>query len=411
MHNRKGKKGCYGCSSDRFNSCKDKPTYECCCSEGPCGPQGEPGCTGPQGTQGQPGPIGPTGPAGTGGSCFMIPGCDEVKCIQGSIGPTGVAGPNSSDMFCATVVPGGIYPTEYNVMFKCFFDGPPVVLASSDEPATVDDVSYRHTVLSGGPEFMNFVAIGCVCPVDAYVISRSYPNTLLKINAATGELIEKISFILMDNGSAFASFGHALAADPTTKEIYAVVSIGSHVGPPPFSSFKLIKIDVATKTAKVVYGLGDRFSSITFDSTGQLWGVVGNAAADQGSPDFGRGDLYKIDKNTGVTTKIADLSEGLGQAFHVIGFNPDDNLLYHIYGNDTVSTLESWDPANPLNLPVFIADVDDISQWSGLAYNKDGEFLANNISLGFHALSTSGVATNLGGPLASPTRGLALITH
>lgn len=377
---------------------------------GPTGPTGTTGPTGPTGETGSTGSTGSTGPTGPAGdSAFSINGCNQIRVIHGNVGPTGVPGPNSSSEFSASVT--GVAPTEYTVTFSFFFNGPPVVLASSNDPATVVNVTYNQALLYGGDQFMNFMAIGCRMDMDAYVIARFLPNTLFRLNPATGQVVETIVFNLLNGVTPVSGGGQALALDPISGYLYAVVSLGMPADPAPISSYALIRIDLATNDANVVYGLGDRFSSITFDSSGQLWGVLGNAAADIGSPDLGRGDLYQIDKNTGITTKIADLSEGVGNAFHVIGYNPDDGLIYHIYGNTPFSTLETWDPANPVNPPVYVADVNAETAWAGMTYNMFGDFLATDISIGFHTISSTGTLTYLGPPLADVARGLALIIN
>jgi len=424
-------KKCYTvCNRYSKNSCYDTCSCSKCCNKSCVGPTGKDGNTGPTGStgpigargpQGEQGPTGPTGPQGlqgedgptgaTGDSCFRIPECEKPCILHGSIGPTGEILANSSEGWTVEVQAGPT-GTEYNIIFEKFFDGPPVVIASSNEPATLFNTTYRDALLVGGDSLMNFIAIGCPCDFEVWSIEHNISNTLRKIDAPTGDIIDTVNFVVYENASNIGSvYGHALAADPTNNDLYAVVTPTSGVA--PIDDYRLIKFrDSTYAEADVIYKLGDKFEGLTFDSSGQLWGVVGVGAGDTGSPDFGRGDLYQINKATGVTTKIADLSEGASGSTgpsHAIGYNDDDGLIYHIYHNTiNDAQLETWDPNNPGNAPVNIGAINEDNNWWGLVYNKNDEFLALRSTDGLYALDILANTDQID-TIPNNLRGLAII--
>jgi hypothetical protein len=71
------------------------------------------------------------------------------------------------------------------------------------------------------------------------------------------------------------------------------------------------------------------------------------------------GTLYTLDKTTAARTLVNTL--GNGDDGEAIGFNPNDGLIYHASGNDTLGAepllqvFESINPANfaavPVNIP------------------------------------------------------------
>lgn len=421
-------KKCYTvCNRYSKNSCYDACSCNKCCNKlciGPTGPQGPTGPTGPiglQGPQGEDGPTGPTGPQGfqgergptgpTGRSCFQIPECEKPCILHGGFEASGNILPNSSSGWYGDVQAGPT-GTEYTITFNKFFDGPPIVIASSNDVTGLFNTSYRDTVIVGGDQYVNFIAIGCPCEFDLWSIESNIANTLRKINAPTAEIVDTVVFTVFENAVDIGNvYGHALAADPGNNDLYAIVTPTSGVA--PIDDYRLIKFRDQTFTeADVIYQLGDKFESLTFDTSGQLWSVVGVGAGDTGSPDFGRGDLYQINKATGVTTKIADLSEGLAGSTgppHVIGYNSDDNLIYHIYHNAVNDAqLETWDPANPTNAPVNIGAIPQDDDWAGLVYNKDGDFLALRSSDALFAMDTLGNTSNIE-DISNDLKGLAII--
>jgi len=168
---------------------------------------------------------------------------------------------------------------------------------------------------------------------------------------------------------------NGLATDPTTGLTYIIMKVSSVPGR------VLGRIDLATGVCTQVGNLGDNFSSITFDETGQLWGATGNGATVPES-------LYKIDKNTG--TKTLQYAMGNGADGEIIMYNPDDDFIYHWSGNSTM-VMEKFPTTNvaysPTNIPVIGTPG---GETFGTLYNGPGKIIVSTISSSFKRLSTDG---------------------
>lgn len=374
--------------------------------QGPQGPQGDPGPTGPRGFQG---PIGETGPQGP--PCTFIPECEETLIIHGGIGATGEILPNSSDKFTAEVT--GSNPTEYNIDFTELFQGVPVLLVTSDDPAVIQSVTFRDAVVEGGDDRMNFMAIGCKDNSRAWTIDRTISNTIREVSLATGDFTGS-TIAISSGGGVGTVYGVAMAYDAFCNYIYAIVV--TTTGTPALSDYRLIRFnnnngDFENGIAEVIYALGDRFESITFSPNGTLYGVIAFNGADQGGPDLAGGDLYTINKDTGVTTKIADLSEGTATSLHVIGHD-DGNLIYHLF-NDTGASaeLETFDTTTPAVAPVSVANTTDNAPFSGTALLQGVEFFTVAVNDGSYSVLTDATSSVIGSgfTINRNVRGVAII--
>ena len=388
-----------GCDNSNQHYYHSSHEERCCqpCPPGPPGPQGPPGPTGPNGPVGAPGPVGPTGSNGP--QAFSIPGCPNPLMIQGSVDSSGLIGPNSSNSFTVGVtgIPGGY---QYNVSFDTFFGGAPVVLASSNGSSLVYSQTYREVQLQGGT-YMNFLVMGCPIEADVLMLSRGTANSMYDVNAYNGSLNAGITYGVSGYTN---SYGVALAVDPTNNSLFSVVAVNNSGSPENIADLRLVHFPAGGATGSVVYQLGDRFSSLTVNSSGQLWGVLGNFAVYQA------GSLYTIDKTNGVVAEYSELSTGAAGSVHVIGANYDNGLIYHIYDDGTTSFLESYNPATQATPPVLIGALGPKSDWSGMSYFNFGDFLAYNNNSGYYSINISGVVTSLGSTLSDPNvRGLAVI--
>jgi hypothetical protein len=319
--------------------------------------------------------------------------------IQGSVDSSGNIGPNSSNLFSVGVtgIPGGF---QYNIFFDIFFGDSPVVLSSSNAPSIVYSQTYRETQLQGGT-YMNFLAMGCPIEVGVIMLSRDTANSMLNVNAPDGSLIAGVTYGVSGYTN---SYGMGLTVDPTNNNLYAVVAVNNSGSPENIADIRLVRFPSGGVTGSVVYQLGDRFSSLAVDISGQLWGVLGTLAV------FQQGGLYKIDKSNGVVTEYQELSQGAAGSVHVIGFNYDNGLLYHIFDDGTNSYLESYNTSTQAVPPVLIGSLGAKVDWSGMAYIGFGDFLAYNNDTGYFSINISGLVTNLGGTLSDPNvRGFALI--
>jgi hypothetical protein len=167
-----------------------------------------------------------------------------------------------------------------------------------------------------------------------------------------------------------------LAYDPTTYETYIIMKVSA------VSGRVLGKINLQTGVCTQVGNLGDNFSSIAFDETGQLWGATGNGAT---VPET----LYKIDKTTGVKTLQYAMGNGIDG--EILCYNRDDNNMYHWSGNGTV-VMEKWPLNNvaytPTNIPISGTSG---GETFGMIYMGSGKFIASNIASNLKRLSASGV--------------------
>lgn len=326
------------------------------------------------------------------------------QVIEGNVDSSGNIGPNSSSNFTVNVIPG--IPNDYEITYTDLFDNKPVFLSSSDIAPTTTSNSYRKTVVTGGA-FISFRAKGQDTVSGVYTIKRFYSNTLINLSPLDGSVDSFLIFKLLIGGVNTPSYGHALAADPTdSNSLYAVVSLSS-ASPPAVSGYRLIKINISAKTASVISTMADRFSSLTFSAAGQLYGIVGKDALNP----VNIGDIHAINKTTGATSYITTLSQGVApNGYQLIGINSTDGLLYHLYGNSPNMTLESWDPAFPLNAPVFISNVGLLANWTGIGFYGDSDFIGLIVGGGMETLTTTGTATNIGAYIGATTYGVA-ITH
>lgn len=188
---------------------------------------------------------------------------------------------------------------------------------------------------------------------------------------------------------------NSVTFDPTTNIAYAVVKESG------VSGRVLITIDPKTAVGAEVGNLGDNFSSITFDASGQMYGVTGDGAT---VPET----LYLVDKATAAVT----LDRGLGNGAdgEVIAFNPNDGALYHWSGNTTV-VYERLEAPPPFN--VTITNIPISGTTSGETFGAvwdacQGLFITSNINSAFNTFTATGTVTPSYGAMPDDTRGLAL---
>jgi uncharacterized repeat protein (TIGR01451 family) len=118
-----------------------------------------------------------------------------------------------------------------------------------------------------------------------------------------------------------SAFGHGLATDPITGNLYAVVRLTGD------NSHRLLRISNVNGSILQMVSIGDSFEGIAFNTNGSiLYGVTGENAL---SPET----LFRLDKTTGSRTLACTL--GNGDTGETIAWNTDDNLLYHASGDQT----------------------------------------------------------------------------
>lgn len=189
---------------------------------------------------------------------------------------------------------------------------------------------------------------------------------------------------------------NGMATDPTDGQTYVIMKVSA------VSGRVLGRINLSTGVVTQVGNLGDNFSSITFDETGQLYGATGNGAT---VPET----LYKIDKTTGA--KTLQYAMGNGADGEIINYNRDDDHIYHWSGNGTV-TFEKFPVTNvtytPTNIPITGAAG---GETFGSIYMGNNKFINSNISSSFIRVSTSGVYGTSMASLPDDLRGLVMIPY
>jgi hypothetical protein len=189
---------------------------------------------------------------------------------------------------------------------------------------------------------------------------------------------------------------NGMATDPTDGQTYVIMKVSA------VSGRVLGRINLSTGIVTQVGNLGDNFSSITFDESGQLYGATGDGATVSET-------LYKIDKTTGV--KTLQYAMGNGADGEIITYNRDDNHMYHWSGNGTV-VFEKFPVSNviytPTNIPLTGTPG---GETFGSIYMGNNRFINSNISSRFVGVSTSGVYGLQIGSNPDDLRGLVMIPY
>lgn len=220
--------------------------------------------------------------------------------------------------------------------------------------------------------------------------SSPFQDSLWSIDTTSWTVVNRIGPTL----PGFTITGmNGLAYDPTTYETYIIMKVSAVTGR------VLGKINLQTGVCTQVGNLGDNFSSIVFDETGQLWGATGDGATVSET-------LYKIDKTTGA--KTLQFAMGNGADGEVLCYNRDDNNMYHWSGNSTV-VMEKWPISNVTYTPTNIVTSGTVGgETFGMFYLDATHFIASNISSNLRRLSNSGVYGNVVSSNPDDLRGLVL---
>ena len=220
-----------------------------------------------------------------------------------------------------------------------------------------------------------------------YALDRD-SNQLRAIDPVTGATVSSVSVTLT---GFTVTGGVGLAVDPTDGTMYALLRVDPLVAGSPTvrELVSLTTSGVATAIGAADDGNAISMADITFDDTGQLWGVTGDGSVNPST-------LYTIDKTSGAATLVVALGNGAdGEA---IGFNPGDGLIYHASGRDsTPPAYETIDPANPLNAPVAIGVSGPVIPDEATALGAWGNnfFIWGNIDNELWIIDTGGNARKL----------------
>lgn len=210
-----------------------------------------------------------------------------------------------------------------------------------------------------------------------------FQNLAWRLDPATWKTLLTIAPTL--TGSTVAGTA-ALAADPTTKTVYAIAKVNG--------GRALQTVDTMTMTYTQVGDLGDKFTCLAFDPSGQMFATTGNGAT---TPET----LFTIDKATGTKTLARAL--GNGADGEVIAYNPNDQFMYHWSGNGTV-VFEKF-PATPPYDPITNIVISGAPGGETFGAHFDpvaGDFIVFNINSQVVRTTTSGAYTSPMGAAALP---------
>lgn len=238
-------------------------------------------------------------------------------------------------------------------------------------------------------KFVSFVcaavlAAGSSAQVPRLVTVSAQDDQLRTIDPSTGATLSQVQIVIPGQPQVLQA--HGCAVDPTTGELYAVVSLI------PLATKNLLRIDPTTGIAVDVGDTLEKHAGIAFDSSGQMWGISGDGGI---VPEA----LFKIDKTTAASTFVLQL--GNGGPGEALGFNPFDGKLYHGSGNGTLNDpilgtiLETIDPTTLTVTNVALSGVGVVGLQS-LARHDASTMLSSDFGLAFIHLDISGSMTILG---------------
>lgn len=237
-----------------------------------------------------------------------------------------------------------------------------------------------------------YLASGSAQTVTRLVGTTSFQDSLWVFDSLDFAIMRHLAPTPATGGAITGING--IAKNPLTNEIFVICKQSAVTGR------MLGKLDLATGVVTMVGNLGDNFSSITFNSSGTLYGVTGDGAT---VPET----AYIINTNDATTTLLTPL--GAGVDGEIICFNPTDNMIYHWSGNGTV-VYEKFDTLGnpPINIPVIGTPG---GETFGMVHVSGNYFIGSNISSGFQRWYADGsVSAPYGNTAPDDIRGTVLVT-
>lgn len=184
---------------------------------------------------------------------------------------------------------------------------------------------------------------------------------------------------------------NGMAYDPCNHDTYVIMKVSG------VSGRVLGKMNLSTGVCTQVGNLGDNFSSITFDATGQLYGVTGDGATVAET-------VYLIDKTTGAKTLLTAL--GNGADGEVICYNPQGDKMYHWSGNSTV-IFEKFLKTAPFTTTNISGSLGSGETFGAINLGPN-RFLISTINSNFRYVDTLGVTSGAFASLPDDLRGLVM---
>ena len=246
--------------------------------------------------------------------------------------------------------------------------------------------------------------------------SISSDDDLLRVvDPSTGDTISSVPIAL---AGKIVSRGNGLATHPVTGQLFALLTLAGQTGR------QLVTINPATGVATSIGNTGDQFAGLAFNSSGTLYGVIGDkkTAAGGGLPPE---TLFTLNTSNAAPTQVLVL--GRGNDGEAIGFNPNNGLIYHASGNDTGGDgcqpfnasicVEIFESINPNTLAVTNVPLsgdyaplsEDYLEVSALTHLTENVLLLADIDQNLYKTTTTGVVTFLGN-MDHIAKGLAFIS-
>ncbi|MGV6852907.1 MAG: IPTL-CTERM sorting domain-containing protein [bacterium] len=160
----------------------------------------------------------------------------------------------------------------------------------------------------------------------------------------------------------------------------------------------LATIDLNTGVTSLTNDLGEKFAGITFDCTGQLYGVTGDGSS---TPE----SLFTIDKTNASISLLATL--GNGSDGETIGFNTADGLLYTRSGRSTNSSFYSINPGTGASTQIGGTTLDEA--FAMLWDPVNNYFLEFNIDKELVTTQTDGTQAIIANGISPYYKGLAWV--
>lgn len=240
-----------------------------------------------------------------------------------------------------------------------------------------------------------WLALCMALPVSASVYSVSRSDGFLReINPADGSTIAVLPMATGAPNLVPVLGANALTQNPITEQIYAAVTFQGNPGPVgnmggTGGARTLVTLDIVTgSTPHVVVTrvapLTQKVSSLTFDSTGQLYALSGSGSS---TPNT----LFRVSTTDGSLTHFFSFTVQ-NRGGEAIAFNSADGFLYHMAGVFP-RVLEVVDLSIPAIVSSFNASIGGAT--TGMASDGlGGFFLAELFTDKFQIMTTTGVVTN-----------------
>jgi hypothetical protein len=243
-----------------------------------------------------------------------------------------------------------------------------------------------------------FVALPAYAGGILYSIS-SDDNLLRVVDASTGDTLSSVPITLAGKS---VSRGNGLATQPVTGRLFALLTLVGQSGR------QLVTINPGTGVATSVGNTGDQFAGLAFNSNGILFAVVGDKK-NQPVGGLPPETLFTLNTSNAAPTQVLVLAAGNdGEA---IGFNPNDGLIYHASGNDTIGDgcepfnasicVEIFESINPnsltvTNIPIsgnYMPRTGNYLEVGALTHLSGNVLLLADIGQNLYKITTAGVVT------------------